>query len=298
MKLTDPSVFERTRAKARVLMEALPYMREHSGSTIVIKVGGRALEQEALAGRFAEDVALLRMIGVRPLVVHGGGPQITDLSRRLGLEPVFVDGHRVTDADTLEVARMVLTGKVNQELVARLNAAGVAAVGLSGGDGNLLVATKRQAPGGPDLGFVGEVERVNVDLLDHLMEVCVPVVASIATDPSGQAYNVNADLAASAIGVAVGARKLVMLTDVSGVVRDGMLLSEMDVLECRELIASGGASGGMVPKLEALAGALEGGVGAAHVIDGRVEHALILELFTPEGLGTMITARRREGGQR
>jgi acetylglutamate kinase len=202
---------------------------------------------------------------------------------------VFVDGHRVTDESTLEVARMVLTGKVGEELVGLLNANGVTAVGLSGGDGRLLTARRRDGGQGRDLGFVGDIERVNVDLLAHLMDVCVPVVASIATDGSGQAYNVNADLAASAVAVAMGAAKLVVLTDVPGVLRDGELLSEMTSEECSRLVADGHADGGMLPKLEAAVAAVEGGVPKVHIVDGRVEHAVILELFTPEGAGTMIT---------
>ena len=289
------SVSQRTRAKARTLLEALPYFREHAGSTVVLKLGGAAMDDHALAVRLAEDISLLRLIGIRPLIVHGGGPQISDLSKRLGIEPVFVDGHRVTDAATLEVARMVLAGKVNQELVGLLNANGVTAVGLSGGDGRLLVARPRDG-GGRDLGFVGEIEHVNVDLLSHLMDVSVPVVATVATDLAGQAYNVNADLAASAIAVAIGAAKLLFVTDVAGVLREGELLSELTATECRALVAEGHADGGMLPKLEAAVAAVEGGVPRVHIVDGRVEHAVILEMFTPEGAGTMIVAGSQEAG--
>jgi acetylglutamate kinase len=287
-QLAPPSVPQRTRAKARVLVEALPYFEEHNGTTVVIKIGGLVLEDVRLAERFAEDVSLLRLVGVRPLVVHGGGPQISELSRKLGLEPTFVDGLRVTDAPTLEVARMVLSGKITEELVSILNARGVTAVGLSGADGRLL----RARPRGQNLGFVGEVASVNVPLLEHLMDVCVPVVASIATDDAGQAYNVNADLAASAIAVATGASKLVMLTDVPGVMRGGDPISEMSVTECRAFLEEREAQGGMRPKLEAAVAAVEGGVPRAHIIDGRVPHAVILEMFTPEGAGTMVTAER------
>jgi acetylglutamate kinase len=284
-RLAPSAVSQRTRAKARILLEALPYFEEHAGATVVIKVGGAVLDQAPLTARFAEDVSLLRLVGVRPVLVHGGGPQITELSRKLGLEPVFVGGLRVTDSATLEVVRMVLSGKISEELVSLLNAHGVTAVGLSGADGRLLGAR----PHGADLGYVGEVDSVNVPLLEHLMDVCVPVVASIATDGAGQAYNVNADLAAAAIAVSARASKLVILTDVPGVMRDGALVPEMTAAECRALVGEGGADGGMRPKLEAAVAAVEGGVPRAHIIDGRVEHAAILELFTPEGAGTMVT---------
>lgn len=283
-----PMVRQRTRAKARTLLEALPFMREHHGHTVVVKLGGAAMTEPALAERFAEDLALLRMIGVRPVVVHGGGPQVTAFSERLGLTPAFVDGHRVTDAATLEVAKLVLVGGVNKDVCAALNRHGVPAVGLSGDDGNLLVATRREGEGA-DLGFVGEITSVNVELLAHLMEVAVPVIASIATDGLGQSYNVNADLVAAAVAAALGAAKLVLLTDVPGVLRDGELVSVMSLAESEAMVREGHASRGMVPKLEAVAIALRGGVQRAHVLDGRAEHALILELFTPEGLGTMIT---------
>jgi acetylglutamate kinase len=285
-----PGAAQSTTAKARILLEALPYIQEHSGATMVIKVGGSVIEDAGLTAGFATDLSLLRLVGVRPVVVHGGGHQISELSRRLGLEPTFVDGLRVTDASTLDVARMVLVGKLNGDLVSALNVGGVPAVGLSGGDGRLLLARPRAASGGPDLGYVGDVEEVNLPLLEHLLDVCVPVVASMATDRSGQAYNVNADLAAAAVAVAARASKLVLLTDVRGVMRDGARVSEMSLADCRSLVASGQAGGGMIPKLEAAMAAVEGGVPRAHIIDGRVEHAVILELFTPEGAGTMVSA--------
>src|SRR5437764_1562808 len=213
----EPGVRQRTLAKARVLLDALPYMREHFDKTIVVKVGGAAMSDPRLAPRFAEDVALLRMVGVKPIVVHGGGPQITALSERLGLTAEFRDGHRVTDAETLEVAKMVLVGKLNKDLVVHVNRAGVPALGLSGDDGNLLVARKRIGTAGEDLGFVGDVTSVNRDLLFELMNSAVPVIASVATDGHGQSYNVNADLVAAAIAASVEASKIVMLTDVPGV---------------------------------------------------------------------------------
>lgn len=282
-----PEVRARTLAKARVLLDALPYFRDHAGSTVVIKVGGAAMDEGRLAETFADDVALLRLVGVRPVIVHGGGPQITKMAARLGIEPEFINGHRVTDEATLEVARMVLLGLVNQDLVSHLVRRGTSAVGLSGGDDSLLVVRPRSQ----ELGLVGEVESVNTGLLRHLMERVVPVVASIGTDREGQAYNVNADLVAGAVAAQLGASKLVYLTDVQGVLDgDGELVTETSVAGAQELLDSGAADGGMIPKLESAIHAMRAGVNRTHLIDGRVEHALILELFTPEGLGTMIAA--------
>ena len=285
----EPGVRQRTLAKARVLLDALPYMREHFDRTIVVKVGGAAMSEPRLSERFAEDIGLLRMVGVKPIVVHGGGPQITALSERLGLTPEFRDGHRVTNAETLEIAKMVLVGKVNKDLVVHINQAGVPALGLSGDDGNLLVARKRIGTAGEDLGFVGDITSVNRELLAKLMETAVPVIASVATDGHGQSYNVNADLAAAAVASSVEAAKFVLLTDVPGVIQDGELVSELTVDDAEAFIAEQRVSGGMIPKLEAVVRAMRSGVGRAHVVDGRVEHALILELFTPEGMGTMVT---------
>ncbi len=280
-----PHVRERTRAKARVLLEALPFIEEHAGSVVVVKVGGAAMEEVHLAGTFARDIALLRHVGVRPIVVHGGGPQITAMARRLGIEPAFVGGHRVTDASTLQVARMVLVGLVNQDLASLLSRHGTRAIGLSGMDAMLLRVRPRNA----ELGFVGDVEHVDVALLEHLMQSSVPVIASIGMDAEGQAYNVNADLVAGAVAWSMGASKLVYLSDVAGVVGpDGELVAEATVAQCRGLLASGVADGGMIPKLESAIAAVLQGVRRAHLIDGRIEHSLILELFTPEGIGTMV----------
>ena len=287
--LSDLGIRQRTLSKARVLLDALPYMREHFDKTVVVKLGGAAMEDPALADRFAEDVALLRLVGVRPVIVHGGGPQVSALSERLGLAPRFQGGHRVTDADTLVVAKMVLVGKVNKDIVMHVNRAGVPALGLSGDDGNLLVATKRSGVGGEDLGFVGDVTAVNRDLLFQLMQSAVPVIASVATDGNGQSYNVNADLVAAAVAASVEAAKIVLLTDVPGVIQNDELVSEMTVDDAEGLIDSGHVSGGMIPKLEAVVRSMRSGVSRAHIVDGRVEHALILELFTPEGMGTMVT---------
>jgi acetylglutamate kinase len=289
--VADSGVRQRTLAKARILLEALPYMKEHFGRVVVVKLGGPAMAEPRLLDRFAEDVALLRMVGVRPVIVHGGGPQISEMSERLGLQPQFRDGQRVTDEQTLEIAKMVLVGKLNKDLVGRINRGGVPAVGLCGDDGDLLLARKRE---GPDLGLVGEITSVNDELLEGLMPTAVPVIATTATDRTGQSYNVNADPASAAVASALGAAKLVLLTDVPGVIQDGELVSELSVDTAEKLIETGAVTGGMLPKLEAAVAALRDGVGRAHIIDGRVEHALILELFTPEGLGTMLT---REGDE-
>ncbi len=294
-----PQTRQRTVAKARTLLEALPFMREHHGRVIVVKYGGAAMDTVGLAASFAEDVALLQSAGIRPVIVHGGGPAVTRMSARLGIETRFVDGLRVTDAETLDVATMVLAGKLNTEVVASLVSGGVNAVGLSGVDGRMLLARKQgAAAGAPDLGFVGEVVHVHVGVLEALLaQRFVPVVASIALDESGQAYNVNADVVASELAVALEAEKLVFLNDVPGVIGPGGdLLSELSAQQCRELLAAAGVvDGGMIPKLESAVRALEAGVTRVHLVDGRVEHALVLELFTPEGVGTMIT-RDAEGG--
>jgi acetylglutamate kinase len=292
-----PQIRQRTVAKARTLLEALPFMREHHGKVIVVKVGGAAMDTVGqqgsvgpLAGPFAEDIALLQSAGITPVVVHGGGPQVTNLSERLGIETTFVDGLRVTDAATLDVATMVLAGKLNTDVVASLVTGGVPAVGLSGVDGGLLLARKQS---GPDLGFVGEVVHVNADVLRTLTgQRFVPVVASIAVDETtAQAYNVNADVVASQLAIELGAEKLVFINDVPGVIGPtGDLLSELSATQCIELLAHADAvSGGMIPKLESAVAALSAGVGRVHLVDGRVEHSLVLELFTPEGVGTMVT---------
>jgi acetylglutamate kinase len=285
-----PQVRERTVAKARTLLEALPFMREHQGKVIVVKYGGAAMDTVGLAASFAEDIALLQSAGITAVVVHGGGPQVTHVSERLGIETTFVDGLRVTDAETLDVATMVLAGKLNTDVVASLVTGGVRAVGLSGVDGGLLLARKQS---GPDLGFVGEVVHVNASVLRTLTDQrFVPVVASIAVDETtGQAYNVNADVVASQLAIELGAEKLVYINDVPGVIGpDGDLLSELSASQGEALLAQRGVvAGGMIPKLESAVAAVRAGVGRVHLVDGRVEHSLVLELFTPEGIGTMIS---------
>ena len=297
MATTDlpPQIRERTVAKARTLLEALPFMREHHGKAIVVKYGGAAMDKSGLAASFAEDVSLLQSVGLRPVVVHGGGPAVTHLSARLGIETKFVDGIRVTDAETLDVATMVLAGKLSTEVVASLNAGGVRAVGLSGVDGGLLLARKQS---GPDLGFVGEVVHVDAGVVETLLaERFVPVVASIAVDETGQAYNVNADVVAAELAMTLGAEKLVFINNVPGLIGPtGDLLSELSASQAEELLARGGViEGGMIPKIESAVRALRAGVGRVHLVDGRVEHALVLELFTPEGVGTMIGPEALEG---
>jgi acetylglutamate kinase len=284
-----PKIRERTVSKARTLLEALPFMQEHWGKTIVVKYGGAAMERAPLSRSFGNDLALLQHVGIHPLIVHGGGPQVTEVSARLGLPTTFVGGLRITDGPTLDVAKMVLAGKVNTDVVGTLLGCGVKAVGLSGVDGGLVMARRREPP---DLGFVGEVVRVNGAVVRALMDQrFVPVIASIAIGDDGQAYNVNADVVAAELAVGLSAEKLVYMNDVPGLIGpDGDLLSELGVQEALDLLAHPDAvDGGMIPKLESAVRALKAGVPRVHFLDGRVEHALVLELFTPEGIGTMIS---------
>ncbi|MGZ4714624.1 MAG: acetylglutamate kinase [Acidimicrobiia bacterium] len=279
--------------KAHVLAEALPYIREFTGKTVVIKYGGHAMDRPELSDLFAQDVVLMHLVGMNPVVVHGGGPQITELMARLGKTTEFVDGLRVTDAETVDIARMALVGKVNREVVVSLNQHGSYAVGLSGEDAGLIRVTQRD----PRLGFVGDVERINPAILLRLFrEELIPVVATIGMDEEGQAYNVNADTVAGAIAESLGAEKLVYLTDVAGVYGDfpdeGSLISRIDPDGLEELVTSGKASEGMIPKLRSCVHALRNGVTRAHILDGRVPHALLLEFFTREGIGTMVGVDR------
>ncbi|HEY3672626.1 MAG TPA: acetylglutamate kinase [Acidimicrobiia bacterium] len=282
-------------AKAQVLSEALPYIREFTGRTVVIKYGGHAMEDPALADLFAQDVVLMRLVGMNPVVVHGGGPQISDLMRRLGKEPEFVDGLRVTDAESVDIVRMALVGKVNREIVAALNQHGSLAVGLSGEDAGLIKVEMRDER----LGFVGDVTSIDPSIVHKLInEELIPVIATVGVDELGQAYNINADTVAGAIALAMQAEKLVYLTDVAGIYADypdeSSLVSRTDVEGLEAMLASGVADGGMIPKLKSCALALRGGVRRAHVLDGRIPHALLLEFFTREGIGTMIDAKTSE----
>lgn len=291
-----PQVRTRTVAKARTLIEALPFMQEHRGKVVVVKVGGAVMERSPLSRSFAEDVSLLQHAGIHPVIVHGGGPQLTSVSERLGLESSFVDGIRVTDRDTLDVATMVLAGKLSTEIVSLLVAGDVPAVGLSGVDGGLTLVRRQTEP---DLGFVGEIVRVDAKVLHTLMERgFVPVVASIASDAEGRPHNVNADVMASELAVGLEAHKLVYVNDVPGVIGPGGdLLSELSAQEALDLLAAGDVvGGGMIPKLESSVRALKAGVSRVHLLDGRVEHALVLELFTPEGIGTMVTTGAEPSG--
>ena len=274
------------------LLEALPYIREFHGKTVVIKYGGAAMEDPALREEFARDVVLLKYVGINPIVVHGGGPEITAYMERLGLPVQFVGGLRVSDADTVEVAKMVLVGKVNKDIVLRLNRHGQPAVGLCGDDGLLFRVAKQEAQDGTDLGFVGRIERVDVDVLNHIAQDYIPVVASVGADRDGNSYNVNADDAAGAVARALGAYKVMFLTDVPGWLRNPSdpesVISEVGADEVEAVL--GTIAGGMRPKLGACLNAIYGGVTHAHIVDGRVPHALLLELFTDAGLGTKIRA--------
>ncbi|HEV3233227.1 MAG TPA: acetylglutamate kinase [Candidatus Dormibacteraeota bacterium] len=273
--------------KAEVLVEALPYIRKFYGDTIVIKLGGSALEQEKI--NILEDVVLLRYVGMNPVVVHGGGAEISAMQERFGLESKFVEGLRVTDEASMDVVKMVLTGKVNPDIVAALNGLGGQAVGMSGEDGPSILVKPMSSVNGEDLGFVGEVAQVNAEPITALLERSyIPVIASIGLGYDGKSYNVNADTVAAELAVALGARKLIVLTDVEGV-RDasGNLISEIVAHDVTDKIADGTVTGGMIPKVNACVRALAG-VEKAHIIDGRVSHALLLELLTAEGIGTMI----------
>jgi acetylglutamate kinase len=272
------------------LLEALPYIREFHGETVVIKYGGAAMVQPELREEFARDVVLLKYVGMNPVVVHGGGPDITKYMERLGMEVRFVEGLRVSDEATVEVAKMVLVGKQNKDIVLRINRHGQPAVGLCGDDGRLFTVKKQLAGGETDIGFVGEIETVDVDVLLHIAEDYIPVVASVGADVEGHSYNVNADAAAAAVAESLGAFKLVFLTDVEGWRAEpddpSTRISEATAEEVRERLSE--VSGGMRPKLEAAVHALESGVGAAHILDGRQPHSLLLELFTDEGIGTKL----------
>jgi acetylglutamate kinase len=278
------------RARAEILVEALPYIRRFAGSTVVVKYGGNAMSSPELAAQFAEDVVLLHAVGIRPVVVHGGGPQISALMDRLGKKAEFRDGLRVTDAETVDIARMVLVGKVNRDIVASINVLGPLAVGLSGEDAGLIVASARN----PELGFVGDVEAVNPSILERLLaEDLIPVLSTIGSGPDGQAYNINADTVAGAIAEALGAEKVVYLTDVEGLLADvadpGSLISRVSAKELQAMIDDGRLTGGMIPKIAACVHAVRHGVASAHILDGRVPRVVLLELFSDAGIGTMVT---------
>lgn len=280
--------------KAGVLVEALPYIRRFAGKIVVVKYGGNALagasEADALS-LFAQDIVMMHAVGIRPVVVHGGGPQISDLMARLGKQPEFRNGLRVTDAETIDIARMVLVGQVNPQIVSSINVHGPLAVGVSGADAGLIIA----APRNPELGFVGDVTAINPTIVQRLLnEDLIPVIATIGSDGAGQAYNINADTVAGAIAESLGAEKLVYLTDIEGLRRrvddPASLIPQTNADELDALMADGTIAGGMIPKVESCVHAVRNGVSRAHILDGRIPHVLLLEIFTDAGIGTMVSA--------
>lgn len=289
--MTAPPTLDAAATKAQTLVEALPYIRSYRGQTVVIKVGGAALDDPALAQLVAEDLTLLAVVGLRLVVVHGGGPQVSGAMAAAGIEPSFVGGLRVTDEESMVLVQQVLVGRINSDLVARLNHAGLNAVGLSGFDGGLVRAERIGGPSGEDLGRVGGVAEVRPDLVDSLLDDgYTPVIASVAPDAEGRALNVNADAVAGSVAAAVGAAKLVYLTNVEGLYTDfgdrGSLVSEMKASELESLVPT--LSEGMRPKASSALTALGSGVGKVHVLDGRIRHALLLEIFTDRGIGTQV----------
>lgn len=283
---------ESNTTRVRILSEALPYIQRFANRTIVIKYGGAAMKDSQLKADVIRDIVVLSCVGVRPIVVHGGGPEINTWLGKLNIAPQFKDGLRVTDADTMDIVEMVLVGRVNKELVSLINQAGTAAVGLCGKDGDLI---KARPVGKEGVGFVGEVTAINTSLIETLVKSnYVPVISSVAADENGQAYNINADTVAGEIAAALQAEKLILLTDTSGILRDyhdpSSLIAKLDINKARNLIDRGIVSGGMIPKVNCCVRSLAQGVGAAHIIDGRLPHALLLEILTDQGTGSMIVA--------
>ncbi len=288
-------MYEKERAKADVLIEAIPYMRKFAGTIVVVKYGGSAMVDEKLKKSVIKDIALLKYIGFKPVVIHGGGKEITSLLDRLGKKTEFVDGLRVTDGETAAVAEMVLSGSIGKSLVENLEAVGIEACGINGKDGHTLQARKKVYKNGSDLGFVGEIEKVDTHLIETLIHSgYVPVISPVGVDMFSQTYNINADYAASAIAGALSAQKLVFLTDVEGILRDkddpSTIIRRMSAEEARALIADGTIKGGMIPKVECCLDALDKGVRSVHVLDGRLPHSMLLEIFTASGIGTMVTS--------
>ena len=275
--------------RAAVLVETLPYIQHFSGETVVVKLGGNAMVDDELASQFAQDIVLMQSVGIKPVVVHGGAPQIGSMLDRLGMDSQFVDGLRVTDGDTLDVARMVLVGKVNRDIVSSINIHGPLAVGISGEDAGLITATSRHE----DLGFVGEIQAVNPTIINGLLkEGHIPIVSSIGADDKGQAYNINADTVASSLAAALEAKRILYLTDIEGLRADmedpESHISQIMSSDLQNLIDNGTISGGMIPKAQACLEAVQAGVGSAHMVDGRISHVILLELFTDSGIGTMV----------
>lgn len=291
MSIESEYIIETDATRVRVLSEALPYIQQFAGRTVVVKYGGAAMKDSSLKDKVIRDIVFLSCVGVRPVVVHGGGPEINSWLDKLGIEPQFKNGLRVTDAATMDVVEMVLVGRVNKELVSLIHHAGGLAVGLCGKDGNLIQAR----PFGEAVGFVGEVTSVDTRLVESLVKSgYVPVISSVAADKTGQAYNINADTVAGEIAAALNAEKLILLTDTPGILQDykdpSTLLTKLDIQQARELIKQGVVGGGMIPKVSCCVRSLAQGVRAAHIIDGRIPHALLLEIFTDLGIGSMIVA--------
>ena len=291
--VNDSNYFRQTEAtRVRVLSEALPYIQQFTNRTIVVKYGGAAMKDSTLKDKVIRDIVFLSCVGLRPVVVHGGGPEINSWLDKLGIEPQFKNGLRVTDAATMDVVEMVLVGRVNKEIVSLISQAGGSAVGICGKDGNII---KARSQGQQDIGFVGEVNSVDIKLVETLVNSgYIPVISSVAADESGQAYNINADTVAGELAAALGAEKLILLTDTAGILRDykdpSTLIPKLDIQEARNLITTGVVAGGMIPKVTCCVRSLAQGVRAAHIIDGRIPHALLLEIFTDEGIGSMIVA--------
>ena len=293
MGITGAEMYEKEQAKAEILIEAIPYVRKFAGETVVIKYGGSAMIDERLKKAVIKDVAMLKYLGLKPIIVHGGGKEITATLERMGKKTLFVDGLRVTDSETAKVAEMVLSGSIGKSLVENLESVGIRACGINGKDGHTLSARKKIDDKGRDLGFVGEIEKVDSTLINTLLEAdFVPVISPVGVDSFSQTYNVNADYAASAIAGALNAQKLVFMTDVEGILRDKddpkSIIRKMNVREATELIADGTIKGGMIPKVECCLDAIEKGVKSVHVLDGRLPHSILLEIFTAEGIGTML----------
>jgi acetylglutamate kinase len=279
-------------AKAQILMEALPFIKEHFGKTVVVKYGGNAMVKPELKESVASDIVLMKYVGMNPVIIHGGGPEITDFMKKAGKEVRFVDGLRVTDAETMDIVKMVLVGKINKEIVSLINRHGELAVGVSGDDGGLIHARKMKSD--VDLGFVGEVDKINPKIIyDLIVEDFVPVIASVGAGSEGQSFNINADLVAGEMAASLKADKIIFLTDVAGIYEDfedkDSLISELTLENCERIIDDKRVASGMLPKVKGCVSALEGGVTRAHILDGRIKHALLLEVFTKEGVGTMIT---------
>lgn len=292
MSTTSDYIAEEAALRVRILSEALPYIQQFAGRTVVIKYGGAAMKDSQLKDKVIRDIVFMASVGMRPVVIHGGGPEINSWLDKLGIEPKFKDGLRVTDAPTMDVVEMVLVGRVNKELVSLINQAGGQAVGLCGKDGSLVTARPMT---NKDVGFVGEVSTINPRLVESMVKSgYIPVISSVAADEFGQAYNINADTFAGEIAAALGAEKLILLTDTRGILRDykdpSTLVTKIDIQQARELIKEGVVSGGMIPKVNCCVRSLAQGVRAAHIIDGRLPHALLLEVFSDLGIGSMIVA--------